>query len=64
MINKYLMAKVTNLFCAMHWFQRKRTFGLWSCPHQDEVWCHLANSRESVAQFKEPATDPIPAKFE
>ena len=33
---------------------------MWNCPQQDTVWCHLANSQESVAQFKEPVTDTVP----
>ena len=37
---------------------------LWSCPQQGTVWCHLANSQESVAQFREPVIARVPAKFE
>ena len=52
------MAQVSNLFRAMGQFQIGKK--MWSCPQQDTVWCHLANSLESVAQFKEPITDTVP----
>ena len=56
------MAEVSNLFCPVGQFQIEKK--LWSCPQQDTVWCHLANLQESVAQFKEPVADVVPAKFE
>ena len=52
------MAQVSNLFWAMGQFQIEKN--LWSCPQQDTVWCHLANSQEYVVQFKEPVADTMP----